>query len=559
MGTNDTSNKKAGPVRLSVVIPTYERPDRALGVCDALERQSLAPDLFEAVIVDDGSKVDPSPKLLEKERPYRLIVHRQPNRGAAAARHRGAELSAGEVLLFVDDDMLLSPELLAEHLRVHESTPRAVVIGCIRSSKKLSDLSLFERFHAKKLEDFWADLRKTGRFPRGSELCSGNLSLRREDYFAVGGFDTSLGRAEDMEIGIRLEKAGAQIRFSDAAYTVHDSDRTHTAGWLRGAFTYGVSEQRISKKHPESFEASPYRYLDVVSRVPMPAYALSILAPNVGEKVVTGLMALAEKLDARGLERAALAGTMLAYGMQYYRGVRAEAGSAAACGRDLLSARRRSPARRRPRKGHTRRSERREALSRFVAAVRADHDMLLRSDAKYDTRGRQAASLAHDMVERIGFQMLVAYRVMKLLHEAGPPLSAKVAARLIRLVYGADIHWNSQIEPGVAINHGMGLAIGHSAKIGKGVILSHNVGIGDGIDPKTRKTGQPTLKDGVHVGPGALILGPITIGARTKIMPNAVVLESVPPDSVVETAPVRIRPRKQPPTADPPQTEAPGA
>jgi serine O-acetyltransferase len=187
--------------------------------------------------------------------------------------------------------------------------------------------------------------------------------------------------------------------------------------------------------------------------------------------------------------------------------------------------------------------DRKAAFSRFLASVRADHEMLVRSDAKYDTRGRQAASLAHDLVERIGFQMMAACRLMQLFKESGSPLGAKITGRMIRLVYGADIHYGCEIEDGVAINHGMGIAIGHSARIAKGVILSHNVSIGDGIDPRTRAVGQPTLEEDVHVGPGATLLGPITIGARSKIMPGAVVMSSIPPDSVVETPAAVVRPR----------------
>lgn len=561
MSTAHVARGEPGAPRLSVVIPTYERADRIARLLDQLAAQTLAPGAFEVVVVDDGSREDPRPRIEAVKRPFHLVVERQKNAGAAAARHRGAQLARGEILLFIDDDMIPSPALLEEHLRVHDTTPRAVVIGRMESSRKLAELSLFERFHARQLEHFWTELRATGRHPSGAELCSGNLSLRRDDYFAAGGFDTSLGRAEDMELGIRLEKAGAVICYADAASTIHDSDRTNVEGWLRGAFVYGVSEQRISKKHPDEHQASPWRYLEMVGPAPTPAYALSIAAPALGRAAARAVMRLAAGLDAAGFERAALAGTTLAYGMEYYRGVRAEAGSAAACAGDLRRARtrHRKAGWHGPRKGHTRRSERRAAFARFLASVRADHEMLQRSDAKYDTRGRQASSLAHDLVERIGFQMMVAYRFMKLLKEAGSPLGAKMAARMIRLIYGADIHWSSHIEDGVAINHGMGLAIGHSARIAKGVILSHNVGIGDGIDPKTRAVGQPTIEEGVHIGPGAILLGPITVGARSKIMPNTVVLQSIPPDSVVESPPPNIRPRAPRPdaqrAAEPPPAE----
>lgn len=537
MSPNENAPEARLP-RLSVVIPTYERPERVAALVASLDAQTLPPEDFEVIVVDDGSRVDPRPTLRAIAHRFPLVLERTVNQGAGAARDRGVALARADVVLFLDDDMLPSPGLLEEHLRVHDGTPRAVVMGRLRASRNVAKMPIFERFHARKLDEFADGLRSSGRSPRGNELYSGNLSLRRADYHAVGGFDRSLGRSEDMELGFRLEQAGAKIVFSDAAWTEHDSDHASLAGWLASAFKYGVTDQRIARKHGDAPDVGPWRYLDYVSLVPRPGYALAIAAPRLGHAAVLGVMGLAAVLDRLGLERPALAGTMLAYGMEYYRGVRTEAGSARACARDLRQYRARRRAGRK-----TPRGRRRAAFARFVVAVRADHEMLLRSDAKYDTRGRRPASLAHELVERIGFQLLTAYRLMRLLHESGAPLGAKVMGRMIRLVYGADIHWNAELAPGVGLNHGMGLAIGHAARIGRGVILSHNVSIGDGIDPVTRVAGQPTLEEDVHVGPGAVILGPYTIGARSKIMPNAVVMQSVPADSVVEVAPVTIRPR----------------
>ncbi len=528
-----SSEGARGALRISVVIPTYQRSDRVARLVEELAAQTLSPDAFEVVVVDDGSTEDPRPRLSALSLPFRLTVERQENQGPPAARHRGVELASAPIVLFLDDDMIPAEGLLEAHLAVHDAAPRAAVIGCIRASKQLSHLSIFERFHAKKLDDFYAALHATGRAPRGMELCTGNLSVRRDDYFAVGGFDKSLRRSEDAELGLKLERSGVALRLSDAGYSIHDSDHAKLEGWLGNAYNYGVSEQRIARKHADVLAADPWHWLDVVSLLPRPAYAVAVAAPDAARPLVRAVMRVAERLDAAGLERPALTATMLAYGMEYFRGVRAEAGSALACARDLARYRvetRASGAKATP-------------LSRFMRSVRADHEMLLRYDGKYDTRGRAPASLPHDLVERIGFQIMTAYRLMQLVKESGSPLGAKVIARLIRFGYGADIHWDAHFADGVTINHGMGLAVGHDARIGRGVILSHNVGIGDGIDPKTRAVGTPTIEDEVHIGPGVLVLGPITVGARTKIMPNAVVLQSVPADSLVETPLPRIAQR----------------
>jgi serine acetyltransferase len=188
------------------------------------------------------------------------------------------------------------------------------------------------------------------------------------------------------------------------------------------------------------------------------------------------------------------------------------------------------------------------AWARFVASVRADHAQQLEFDQRYTSDVRESGgALARDLVQRIGLQMMAAYRLMRLMRELGVPVAPKIASRMIRFFYGSDIHWNAQLADGVTIVHGMGLAISGAAKVGSRCLIFHNVTLGEAIDPKTRATGAPTIEDDVHIGPGATLLGPITIGSGSKIMAGTVVTQSVPRNSLVE-APTpfvisRVRPR----------------
>ena len=186
-----------------------------------------------------------------------------------------------------------------------------------------------------------------------------------------------------------------------------------------------------------------------------------------------------------------------------------------------------------------------DACRDMVAAVRADHAMMRHYDQKYAKGARgHDASFAQDFVGRIGFQMLVTYRAMRFCVEAEIPLAPRVASRLIRHLYGSDIHWEAKLEPGVVIVHGMGLAISHAARVQRGAILFQNVTLGMGTDPVSRKSGAPIVEEGVHVGAGSTLFGPITVGARSKVTSNCLLRASVPPDSLVEApAPkVSVRP-----------------
>jgi serine O-acetyltransferase len=120
---------------------------------------------------------------------------------------------------------------------------------------------------------------------------------------------------------------------------------------------------------------------------------------------------------------------------------------------------------------------------------------------------------------------------------------ARIASRIIRHLYGAEIHWDAELAPGVIVVHGNGLVISHAARVGVGCVLFQHVTLGESIHPDTRLVGAPTLEPGVHVGAGAVLVGPITIGQGTKIMANAVLVRSVPPHSLVETPAATIRPR----------------
>ena len=145
---------------------------------------------------------------------------------------------------------------------------------------------------------------------------------------------------------------------------------------------------------------------------------------------------------------------------------------------------------------------------------------------------------------------MVAIRWMRLLRDLRVPLGAKITSRFIRHLYGSDIHWDAELAPGVLLVHGFGLAISHAARVGPGCILFQNVCLGMGVDAASRQTGAPTLEAGVHVGPGATLLGPITVGASSKLMAGVTVTTSVPPSSVVEAVVPQVRSRPPRPAAE---------
>jgi serine acetyltransferase/GT2 family glycosyltransferase len=506
--------------RISVVLATYNRLAPLRVTLEALRVQTLPPEAYEVIIVDDGSREPVAPHLEGVSFPFSLRTLRQDNAGQAAARQLGVEMARGEIVITLDDDMRLEPDFLAAHQAVHDAGAR-IGLGHIAAPEDETRLKIFERFHIRQLERFVSAMREGGT-PRGVHVCTGNLSFRREDFHAVGGFDVSLQRSEDRELGIRLEKNGGPMVFVDDAKTRHHTDHEHAGPWLRRAYLYGVYDRRIARKHEDVESADPWRFFFLVSPLSRPLLISVILAPSIGEQAARLGLKVASWLDDMGKERAAIAGTTLVYGLQYFRGMREDAASIRVTLRDLV-------------RYLKKRAAAGEAgpLLNFVHAVRRDYASVQRYRDKYHEEPVPLSRLPTDAVRKVGFQMLCAARAMQLAKDSRVPLLAQVTSRLIRHIYAAEIHWDARVAPGVSIVHGNGVVLSHAARVDEGCILFQNVTLGEGIDPHTREVGAPHLEADVHVGPGATLLGPITIGRGTKIMAGVTVTSSVPPGSVV--------------------------
>ncbi len=144
-----------------------------------------------------------------------------------------------------------------------------------------------------------------------------------------------------------------------------------------------------------------------------------------------------------------------------------------------------------------------------------------------------------------GVHALLAHRVAHALHHAGVPLLPRFTAMATRAITGIEIHPAAAIGRGLFIDHGTGVVIGETAKIGDDVTLYQGVTLG-GTGFATGKR-HPTVQDNVTIGSGAKLLGPITVGHGSKIGANSVVITDVPPNATVVGNPghvVRVDGRK---------------
>ncbi|CAD5376549.1 putative serine acetyltransferase [Pseudomonas sp. OF001] len=146
-----------------------------------------------------------------------------------------------------------------------------------------------------------------------------------------------------------------------------------------------------------------------------------------------------------------------------------------------------------------------------------------------------------------GVHAILIYRLAHRLWRSGWRYPARLLAFVARLVSNVDIHPGAVIGPRLFIDHGAGVVIGETAEIGQDVTLYHGVTLGGTSWRKGKR--HPTLGDGVLVGAGAKILGPITVGNHARVGANSVVVQDVPDGCTVVGIPgkvVRLREAGQP-------------
>lgn len=149
-----------------------------------------------------------------------------------------------------------------------------------------------------------------------------------------------------------------------------------------------------------------------------------------------------------------------------------------------------------------------------------------------------------------GLHALWGHRLSHWLWHHGRTLSARLCSAFVQRVTGVDIHPAAVLGPGLFIDHATGVVIGETAEVGADVTIYHGVTLGG--TSLNRGKRHPTIGDRVTIGAGAKILGPITVGAGSRIGANAVVVKPVPPDSVVVGVPGQVVHRRQPRAATAP-------
>ena len=257
-----------GGPQISVIIPSYARPDALRRCLAALTRQTCAPDRFEVIVVDDGSPAPLDAIVAEFRESLELTLLRQENSGPGAARNRGATSARGSLLAFTDDDCLPEPGWLKAMARQHAATPADLLGGRVVNHDSGNRYAEASQFILDGAYRFYADHPGSGRF-----FASNNMAVPAGDFAELGRFDGAFPIAsEDRDLCDRWHASGRSLRFVEDAVVRHDPSlnfarfvRQHF-NYGRGAFSYQRARVRRGSSRPAQAFSAHARFLRSVSQ-----------------------------------------------------------------------------------------------------------------------------------------------------------------------------------------------------------------------------------------------------------------------------------------------------
>jgi glycosyltransferase involved in cell wall biosynthesis len=244
-------------VVISVVIPTFNCGQVLPHTLRALGQQSLPTDFFEIIVVDDGSTDDTLNLVRSLDLPLRWSFFSQKNQGAAVARNRGATMSHGDLLVFIDSDVIPDRQLLQNHLYAHHRHFNTLVVGRTRASAVPEKQSVFYQVMGEIVFAF--DLGDEECYIPFKDLISRNLSMSKSVFMELGGFDEQYLRSgfEDTEFALRAVKAGYKLLYSSTASGEHRhfGDLEQVGQHM---YDYQISAAMLFSQHPKARGQIPH-------------------------------------------------------------------------------------------------------------------------------------------------------------------------------------------------------------------------------------------------------------------------------------------------------------
>ena len=239
----------------SVIVPTYNRPTALARTLAALRGMDFPAERLEIIVVDSGAGAAESLAEWNGAR-----YSRCPDHGVAAARNHGARLASGELLMFVDDDIVVGESNLRQHEAIHMSHDRCLVSGHwefdpeLRRGLERSPLGRFRLAY----EDLYNKPHGVTREARGGRvhpgtLAAANLSIRTGTFRSLGGFDERFPvGAEDQDLTWHAAKAGCLLVYDYDIHVIHNDQHSDLVSLCRRQERGAIGTVYFARKNPDA-------------------------------------------------------------------------------------------------------------------------------------------------------------------------------------------------------------------------------------------------------------------------------------------------------------------
>jgi cellulose synthase/poly-beta-1,6-N-acetylglucosamine synthase-like glycosyltransferase len=281
------------PPTFSVIVPTRGREASLARCLRALARLQYPRDLYEVIVVDDGSPTPPDRVVEEAPAGMSIQAIRQEHRGPAAARNAGVRRAKGQYLAFTDDDCMPTPSWLRAFADCFAEGDVSAVGGHTRNVLRDNPCSAASQ----DLVDYLYSYYNNGN--HATFLTSNNLAVHADVFRRVGRFDESfpLPAGEDREFVVRVVRRGYKAVYSPAAVVDHAHELGPRSFW-RQHFRYGRGAFHFHRVNAESTATRirlerPRFYFELLRRP-------FVRADQDGRLTAAGLLAVSQIANAAG-------------------------------------------------------------------------------------------------------------------------------------------------------------------------------------------------------------------------------------------------------------------
>lgn len=233
------------PSFFSIIIPTRDRKNKLFSCLKSIESLSCPRSRFEVIVVDDGSREPLSGMIQAFSKRINITLIQQTHSGPAVARNKGAAVSKGDVIAFIDDDCRPERDWLMKMEAYFNRDNIDILGGRIVNALNKNIYSAASQMLIDYLYGYYNEERTNASF-----LCSNNMAFKAEAFFLANGFDKDFKKAaaEDRELTAKCRRLGMKIVYASELTVFHEHEMGFI-GFLLQHFGYGQGAYQFHRKH----------------------------------------------------------------------------------------------------------------------------------------------------------------------------------------------------------------------------------------------------------------------------------------------------------------------